>query len=176
MTQTHTQAHTHNFLTENPTAHTKGHTLKAGGCSWMALGGSQGFEMCISTPPLQHLPKAAVARLRLSTVRWAKSTQLICLEGLCSATFHTPSSNTMFNSLKTHYYTFRHQSHQPSFEMPKKVKLNTTGIISESRFSQYFSSGSLFPMYISKECAYGRGREADCRCKCQNTRRLTGYF
>lgn len=38
---------------------------------------------------------------------WANSTQLIYLEGLCSAWFHTPSSDTMFSSSKIHCYTFR---------------------------------------------------------------------
>lgn len=35
--------------------------------------------------------------------------------GLCSAWFHAPSLSTMFSSSKIHCYTFRYQSHNPSF-------------------------------------------------------------
>lgn len=85
-----------------------GHTPTAG---WLRqAAGPRSVDLCIHS-----ISPSSILRLGFSPLRRASSTQLWRAGGLPSAGFHAPSLSTMFSSSKIHCYTFRYQSHKPSF-------------------------------------------------------------
>lgn len=114
MTHTHTTPFW-SFLcpctSPQPTREAAPPQLAAEGTAWTASGGSRNVDF--------HLPSAALIPGSTRTapvIRTALSKQRTAhLSGGALFRFHAPSSNTMFNSWKIHYCTFRYQSHRPSF-------------------------------------------------------------
>lgn len=107
------KSHTRAFQTFPFPQYAPQHTLdgRTPTAGWLRqAAGPCSADLCIHS-----ISPSSILRLGFSPLRRVSSTQLWRAGGLPSAGFHAPSLSTMFSSSKIHCYTFRYQSHKPSF-------------------------------------------------------------